>query len=119
MIPVSFNAANGNKTRSPSSSGGRAGVSISNPPPRLLLVCMVVYIGGESTMQISLSSILTVYYDDQLCVGLAERAEEGRYNAARKRWRSVSSSESRSASRSTVGIDQEHHPVYGSGCGLY
>lgn len=46
MIPVSFNAANGNKTRSPSSSGGRAGVSISNPPPRLLLVCMVVYIGG-------------------------------------------------------------------------
>ena len=70
-------------------------------------------------MQISLSSILTVYYDDQLCVGLAERAEEGRYNAARKRWRSVSSSESRSASRSTVGIDEEHHPVYGSGCGLY
>lgn len=70
-------------------------------------------------MQISLSSILTVYYDDQFCVGLAERAEERRYDAARKRWRSVSSSESRSASRSTVGIDQEHHPVYGGGCGLY
>lgn len=61
-------------------------------------------------MQISLSSILTVYYDDQLCVGLAERAEEGRYNAARKRWRSVSSSESRSASRSTVGIDADIDP---------
>lgn len=28
-------------------------------------------------MQISLSSILTVYYDDQFCVGLAERGEEG------------------------------------------
>ncbi|MDK7723914.1 DUF2992 family protein [Slackia exigua] len=44
-------------------------------------------------MQISVSSTLTVYYDGQFCVGLAERAEEGRYGAARKRWRSVSGNE--------------------------
>ena len=89
MIPASFSAATGNKTRSPSGSG----VCISNPSPRLPLVCMVVYIKGESTMQISLSSTLTVYYDGQFCVGLAKRAEEGRYDAARKRWRSVSGDE--------------------------
>ena len=93
MIPASFSAATGNKTRSPSGSGGHAGVCISNPSPRLPLACMVVYIKGESTMQIILSSTLTVYYDGQFCVGLAKRAEEGRYDAARKRWRSVSGDE--------------------------
>lgn len=93
MIPASSSAATGNKTRSLSGSGGRAGASISNPSPRLPLVCMVVYIKGESTMQISLLSTLTVYYDGHFCVGLAERAKEGRYDAARKRWGSVSGDE--------------------------
>lgn len=93
MIPASFSAATGNKTRSPSGSGGRAGASISNPSPRLPLVCMVVHIKGKSTMQISLSSTLTVYYEGQFCVGLAKRGEEERYDAARKRWRSVSDDE--------------------------
>lgn len=93
MIPASFSAATGNKTRPLSGSGGRAGANISNPSPRLPLVCMVVYIKGESTMQISLLSTLTVYYNDHFCVGLTERTVERRYDAARKRWRSVSGDE--------------------------
>ena len=38
---------------------------------------MVVYIKGKSTMQIGVSSTLTVYHVGQFCVGLAERAEIG------------------------------------------
>ena len=34
-------------------------------------------------MQISVSSTLTVYHDDQFWVGLAEHVEDGRYGAAR------------------------------------
>jgi hypothetical protein len=41
---------------------------------------MVIYIKEEPTMQISVSSTLTVYHDGQFWVGLAE---DGRYGAAR------------------------------------
>ena len=51
------------KTQSPSGSRGRAGVRISNLPPWLSLLCMVIYIKEEPTMQISVSSTLTVYHD--------------------------------------------------------
>lgn len=60
------------KTQSPSGSRGRAGVRISNLPPWLSLLCMVIYIKEEPTMQISVSSTLTVYHDGQFWVGLAE-----------------------------------------------
>ena len=65
------------KTQSPSGSRGRAGLRISNLPPWLSLLCMVVYIKGKSTMQIGVPSTLTVYHVGQFCVGLAERAEIG------------------------------------------
>lgn len=71
------------KTQSPSGSRGRAGVRISNLPPWLSLLCMVIYIKEEPTMQISVSSTLTVYHDGQFWVGLAEHVEDGRYGAAR------------------------------------
>ena len=41
------------KTQSPSGSRGRAGVRISNLPPWLSLLCMVIYIKEEPAMQIS------------------------------------------------------------------
>ena len=44
---------------------------------------MVIYIKEEPTMQISVSSTLTVYHDGQFWVGLAEHVEGGRYGAAR------------------------------------
>ena len=44
-------------------------------------------------MQIGASSTLTVYHDGQFWVGLAERAEDGRCGAARKRRRNASGSE--------------------------
>ena len=62
------------KTQSPSGSRGRAGVRISNLPPWLSLLCMVVYIKEEPAMQISVSSTLTVYQDGQFWVGLAKHA---------------------------------------------
>ena len=71
------------KTQSPSGSRGRAGVRISNLPPWLSLLCMVIYIKEEPTMQISVSSTLTVYHDGQFWVGLAEHVEGGRYDVAR------------------------------------
>lgn len=71
------------KTQSPSGSRGRALVRISNLPPWLSLLCMVIYIKEEPTMQISVSSTLTVYHDGQFWVGLAEHVEDGRYGAAR------------------------------------
>lgn len=71
------------KTQSPSGSRGRAGVRISNLPPWLSLLCMVIYIKEEPTMQISVSSTLTVYHDGQFWVGLAEHVEGGRYGVAR------------------------------------
>lgn len=46
------------KTQSPSGSRGRAGVRISNLPPRLSLLCMVVYIKEEPAMQISMLALL-------------------------------------------------------------
>ena len=71
------------KTQSTSGSRGRAGVRISNLPPWLSLLCMVIYIKEEPAMQISVSSTLTVYHDGQFWVGLAEHVEDGRYGAAR------------------------------------
>ena len=71
------------KTQSPSGSRGRAEVRISNLPPWLSLLCMVIYIKEEPTMQISMSSTLTVYHDGQFWVGLAEHVEGGRYGVAR------------------------------------
>lgn len=71
------------KTQSPSGSRGRAGVRISNLPPWLSLLCMVIYIKEEPTMQISVSSTLTVYHDGQFWVGLAEHVEDGRYGVVR------------------------------------
>lgn len=71
------------KTQSPSDSRGRALVRISNLPPWLSLLCMVIYIKEEPTMQISVSSTLTVYHDGQFWVGLAEHVEDGRYGVAR------------------------------------
>ena len=71
------------KTQSPSGSRGRAGVRISNLPPWLSLLCMVINIKEEPAMQISVSSTLTVYHDGQFWVGLAEHVEDGRYGAAR------------------------------------
>ena len=56
---------------------------ISNLPPWLSLLCMVIYIKEEPTMRISVSSILTVFHDGQFWVGLAERVEDGRYGVAR------------------------------------
>ena len=47
------------------------------------LLCMVIYIKEEPTMQISVSSTLTVYHDGQFWVGLAEHVEDGRYGIAR------------------------------------
>jgi hypothetical protein len=44
---------------------------------------MVIYIKEEPTMQISVSSTLTVYHDGQFWVGLAEHVEDGRYGVAR------------------------------------
>ena len=71
------------KTQSPSGSRGRALVRISNLPPWLSLLCMVIYIKEEPAMQISVSSTLTVYHDGQFWVGLAEHVEDGRYGVAR------------------------------------
>ncbi len=71
------------KTQSPSGSRGRAGVRISNPPPWLSLLCMVIYIKEEPAMQISVSPTLTVYHDGQFWVGLAEHAEDRTYGVAR------------------------------------
>ena len=71
------------KTQSPSGSRGRADIRISNLPPWLSLLCMVIYIKEEPTMQISVSSTLTVYHDGQFWVGLAEHVENGRYGVAR------------------------------------
>ena len=71
------------KTQSPSGSRGRAGVRISNLPPWLSLLCMVIYIKEEPAMQISVSSTLTVYHDGQFWVGLAEHVKDGRYGVAR------------------------------------
>ena len=71
------------KTQSPSGSRVRAGVRISNLPPWLSLLCMVIYIKEEPAMQISASSTLTVYHDGQFWVGLAEHVEDGRYGVAR------------------------------------
>ena len=48
------------KTQSPSGSRGRAGVRISNLPPWLSLLCMVICIKEGPAMQISVSSTLTV-----------------------------------------------------------
>ena len=62
---------------------GMRGVRISNLPPWLSLLCMVIYIKEEPAMQISVSSTLTVYHDGQFWVGLAEHVEDGRYGAAR------------------------------------
>ena len=64
------------KTQSPSGSRGRAGVRISNLPPWLSLLCVVIYIKEEPAMQISVSSTLTVYHDGQFRVGLAEHVED-------------------------------------------
>ena len=71
------------KAQFPSGGRGRAGVRISNLPPWLSLLCMVIYIKEEPAMQISVSSTLTVYHDGQFWVGLAEHVEDGRYGAAR------------------------------------
>ena len=43
---------------------------------------MAIYIKEVPTMQISVSSTLTVYYDGQFWVGLAEHVEDGRYGVA-------------------------------------
>ena len=71
------------KARSPSGGRGRAGVRISNLPPWLSLLCMVIYIKEEPAMQISVSSTLTACHDGQFRVGLAEHVEDGGYGAAR------------------------------------
>ena len=44
---------------------------------------MVIYIKEEPTVQISVSSTLTVYHDGQFWVGLAEHVEGGRYGVTR------------------------------------
>lgn len=44
---------------------------------------MVIYIKEEPTVQISVSSTLTVYHDGQFWVGLAEHVGGGRYGVAR------------------------------------
>ena len=44
---------------------------------------MVIYIKEESTMQISVSSTLTVHHDGQFWIGLAEHVEDGTYGVAR------------------------------------
>lgn len=46
------------KTQSPSGSRGRADVRISNLPPWLSLLCMVIYIKEEPAMQISMLALL-------------------------------------------------------------
>ena len=46
------------KTQSPSGSRGRAGVRISNLPPWLSLLCVVIYIKEEPAMQISMLALL-------------------------------------------------------------
>ena len=48
------------KTRSPSGSRGRAGVRISNLPPWLSLLCMVIYIKEEPAMQIRVLKTLDI-----------------------------------------------------------
>ena len=52
------NAGIGDEKKSPSGSHGRAGARISNLPPRLSLLCMVVYIKEEPAMQISMLALL-------------------------------------------------------------
>lgn len=71
------------KAQSPSGSRGRAGVRISNLPPWLSLLCMVIYIKEEPAMRINVSSTLTVYHGGQFWVGLAEHVEGGKYGVAR------------------------------------
>lgn len=71
------------KAQSPSGSRGSAGARIGNLPPWLSLLCVDVYIKKEPTMQIGVSSTLTVYHDGQFWVGLAEHVEGGRYGVAR------------------------------------
>ena len=71
------------KTQSASGSRGRVLVRISNLPPWLSPLCMVIYIKEEPVMQISVSSTLTVYLDGQFWVGPAEHVEGGRYGVAR------------------------------------
>lgn len=71
------------KTQSPLGSRGRADIRISNLPPWLSLLCMVVYIKEEPTMQISVSSTLTVYHDGQFWVGLVEHIENSGYGVVR------------------------------------
>ena len=46
------------KTQSPSGSRGRAGVRISNLPPWLSLLCMVIYVKEEPAMQTSVLALL-------------------------------------------------------------
>ena len=82
-IRACYNAGTRDENTAPSGSRGRAGVRISNLPPWLSLLCMAIYIKEEPTMQISVSSTLTVYHDGQFWVGLAEHVEDGRYGAAR------------------------------------
>ena len=48
------------KTQSPSGSRGRAGIRISNLPPWLSLLCMVIYIKEEPTMQIRVLKTLDI-----------------------------------------------------------
>ena len=70
------------KTQSPSGSRGRAGVRISNLPPYLSLLCMLIYIKDEYPCRLARST-LTVYYDGQFWVGLVKHVEDGRFGIAR------------------------------------
>lgn len=82
-IRTCYNPTTRDENTVPSGSRGRALVRINNLPPWLSLLCMVIYIKEEPTMQISVSSTLTVYHDGQFWVGLAKHVEGGRYGAAR------------------------------------
>ena len=50
------------KTQSPSGSRGRAGTRISNLPPWLSLLCMVIYIKEEPTTQVRALKTLDISY---------------------------------------------------------
>ena len=61
------------KTQSPSGSRGRAGVRISNLPPWLSLLCMVIYIKEEPAMQIRVLKTLDISNPHSMVIVLPPR----------------------------------------------
>ena len=61
------------KTQSPSGSRGRAGVRISNLPPWLSLLCMVIYIKEEPTTQVRALKTLDISYSHSMALYLSSR----------------------------------------------